>query len=91
MLASACSNKQLLFFSVAHKGFPKPENLIKVIRDQNATIGDRVFDKELDNWQKESLQKYIGGLKVEYEIPNQPDSKRTYKVNRVLGSSINQR
>ncbi|XP_075233005.1 protein argonaute-2-like isoform X4 [Lycorma delicatula] len=83
--------KPFLNVDVAHKGFPKPENLIKVIRDQNATIGDRVFDKELDNWQKESLQKYIGGLKVEYEIPNQPDSKRTYKVNRVLGSSINQR
>lgn len=37
----------------------------------------------------EKINKFLKGLKVQYEIPGQPNSKRTYRVNELAESARN--
>jgi hypothetical protein len=38
-----------------------------------------------------ALRDRVGGMKVIYQIPNQPSSKKIYKVNKIVGSALTER
>lgn len=54
-------------------------------------LQEKDLQRELEPRNKDSFQRFINGLKIEYEIPKQPQSKRTYKVNKVLNSCLRER
>lgn len=68
---------------MAHKGFPKYQLLTAYIsKEMNCPL-----DREMDQWNKNTLSNYVKGLKVDFMIPNQPNTKRTYKVAGLLESA----
>nr|WDW26278.1 AGO-2 [Amrasca biguttula biguttula] len=84
--------KPFLNIDVAHKGFPEPKNLLDVMLDIKGKGGYRdaprpdigtLQQQGLKDYEKEDFAKYIRGLKVEYMIPNQPNTRRVFKVNGV--------
>ncbi|XP_026825457.1 protein argonaute-2 isoform X2 [Ooceraea biroi] len=86
--------KPFLNVDVCHKGFPTPQNVIDLIGEFTTgggggrygdRYGGRPQEREID---KKKVEKYLKGLKVNYQIPNQPRSKRTYRVNG-LGAPAN--
>jgi len=42
---------------------------------------------EMDYWNMNVLTNYIKGLKVDFLVPNQPNTKRSYKVLGLLESA----
>lgn len=73
----------LCHFLVVHKGFPKHQLLTLYIQNElNCSLGT-----ELDFKTRNVLSNYIKGLKVDFMIPNQPNSKRTFKVVGLLDSA----
>ncbi|KAJ8880835.1 hypothetical protein PR048_017306 [Dryococelus australis] len=72
---------------VAHKGFPKNQNVVDLIGELCSC--DRRNLTYLNPFQVDDLNKYLRTLKVDYELPNQPNTKRCYKVNSVVGTPRN--
>jgi len=70
---------------VAHKGFPKHQLLTLYIANEMRCS----LDSEMDNRNLNALSSYVKGLKVDFMIPNQPNTKRTYKVNGLLENAAN--
>lgn len=68
---------------MAHKGFPKYQPLIMYIKNELKSS----LNLELDHRAHLSLLNYVKGLKVDYIIPNQPNSKRSYKVIGLLDTA----
>ncbi|KAJ8955580.1 hypothetical protein NQ318_001410, partial [Aromia moschata] len=77
--------KPFLNVDVAHKAFPKKMNVIELLLEicDSYYQGLRREDlkKPLNRDHEETLAKYIKTLKVLYEIPGHPSSKRVYRVN----------
>ncbi|XP_076281577.1 argonaute 2 isoform X2 [Lasioglossum baleicum] len=80
--------KPYLNVDVAHKGFPTPQSIIDLLldlckspRDQNPL--QHITPRDVE-YNKEKITKFLKGLKVQYEIPGQPNSKRTYRVNELV-------
>lgn len=74
------------FFLVSHKGFPKPQNVVDLMREFTAVRGQipQIPDPEEVNnrWNREKIEKFLKGLKVTYQIPGPSHStKRTYRLN----------
>ncbi|XP_015438406.1 PREDICTED: protein argonaute-2 [Dufourea novaeangliae] len=80
--------KPYLNIDVAHKGFPTPQSVINLIKDLckpprsyeplvNVTARDIQYNSE-------KITKFLKGLKVQYKIPGQESSKRTYRVNGLV-------
>lgn len=77
--------KPLLNVDVAHKSFPKNMNLLDILPE----LFDSYYQpfrredlgRPLSRQQQETLQKYIRTLRVSYEIPNHPSTRRVYRVN----------
>ncbi|KAG8228778.1 Argonaute-2 [Ladona fulva] len=67
--------KPFINVDVAHKGFPKKQKCLDVLKELCGRMDN------LDRRDQIRIEKYLKGLKVEYEIPSFPNSKRTYKVN----------
>lgn len=77
--------KPFLNVDVAHKAFPKNIGVIDALCDVLSSGYNR-FNREdlnvpLKRWDEEAFSKYIKQLRVIYEIPGQPSSKRGYRVN----------
>lgn len=72
--------KPFVNIDVAHKGFPKAQNVVDAM---NEICGSPREGNELHYTQKEDFMRFIRGLKVEYMLPNNPSSKRTYRVNNI--------
>lgn len=82
--------KPFINVDVAHKGFPAPNPLIEVVIQISG--GDKnVITRPLSADAVKNLTKYLKGLKVEYEIYNQPHTRRTYKFVKVKDSCDRQR
>lgn len=81
--------KPFVNVDVAHKGFPAPNQLLEIVlqltRDKNA-LAQRLSPDIV-----REFGKYLKGLKVEYEITNQPHTKRTFKFVKVKDSCDKQR
>jgi len=76
----------LIFFNtilVAHKGFPKHQPLISYITN------DLHCDPktEMDSQNINTLLNYVKGLKVEFMVPMQPNTKRLHKVVGIFDSA----
>ncbi|XP_076752627.1 argonaute 2 [Xylocopa sonorina] len=81
-------SRPYLNIDVAHKGFPTPQSVIDLMKEmsrnprardnsQNVTVRD--IERNRDK-----INKYLKGLKVQYELPNQPATKRTFRVNELV-------
>nr|AUM60042.1 argonaute 2 [Diabrotica virgifera virgifera] len=81
--------KPLLNVDVAHKPFPKAipviEALLEVINADryNNKLTRNDLSRPLDRRDLEVFGKYMKQLRVVYEIPNLPSSRRSYKVNGI--------
>ncbi|XP_021934924.1 protein argonaute-2-like isoform X2 [Zootermopsis nevadensis] len=82
--------KPFVNVDVAHKGFPSAKNVVDILMEicnlRHADLG-----RELSVWHKRDFMNYIRGLKVDYMLPNVPTSKRTYKVNNIVRSAVDQK
>nr|XP_018905192.1 PREDICTED: protein argonaute-3-like [Bemisia tabaci] len=80
--------KPFLNVDVAHKGFPIPTNLVEIFCQVCRLNNPR------DNFRPDDVLKFRGfvtTLKCDYEIPNTPNSRRTYRINNVGKSPANLR
>lgn len=80
--------KPYLNVDVANKGFPSEMNLIDLmaeISQQSASHMD-----ELDRNSQEAISKHIKGLKLYYEIPRQPSSRRMMRANSLISSGASE-
>jgi hypothetical protein len=68
---------------VANKGFPKYQPLVEYIRNDLRYS----LDSEMDRYGLNSLATYVKGLKVDFMIPNQPNTKRSYRVVGLFDSA----
>ncbi|KAF5277711.1 hypothetical protein FQR65_LT03691 [Abscondita terminalis] len=71
--------KPFLNVDVSHKAFPKVMPVLDMIRE----ICDRYYDIKtpLERQNFEAVDKFIRNLKVTYQIPNQPATRRVMRVN----------
>nr|AGH30327.1 argonaute-2 [Nilaparvata lugens] len=84
--------KPFLNVDVAHKGFPMGEQLLQTLcRYMRCQVNDLRNMRSLDRYVQNDFEKYIKGLKVEYQIPSRPETKRVYKVNKLVKNAIEQR
>ncbi|XP_043264089.1 protein argonaute-2 isoform X2 [Colletes gigas] len=78
---------------VAHKAFPMPQSVINLMKElcqdpRSRTPLQHVTAKDVE-YNSEKITKFLKGLKIQYEIPGQPHSKRTYRVNGLVGCPRN--
>lgn len=82
-------SKPFLNVDVAHKAFPIAQPVIDLIKE--LLVEDRYdrVDDVLRNGLRDTftLESFLKGLKVKYEIPGQPTTARNYKVIKVIGSA----
>jgi eukaryotic translation initiation factor 2C len=81
---------------VSHKGFPKSQNVIDLMQTlcsnensrgyQQPNINDPNEFLKLVQYNKDKIQKFLKNLKVTVEIPGQPTSRRTQRVNDLVKS-----
>lgn len=77
------SLKFIYIILVAHKGFPKYQPLINFITNElNSNL-----NSEMDQKNYNALASYVKGLKIDFTVPNQPNTKRSYKVVGLLDSA----
>ncbi|PNF21081.1 Protein argonaute-2 [Cryptotermes secundus] len=81
--------KPFVNFDVAHKGFPSARNVVDLILEV-CKLRHEDLQKELTIHQKEDFLNYIRGLKIDYMLPDVPTSKRTYRVNNITKSPVEQ-
>lgn len=75
--------KPFLNIDVAHKGFPKHQPLINYISNELGCD----LNSPMDNWSFNTLSTYVKGLKIDFMVPNQPNTKRSYKVVGLLDTA----
>ncbi|VVC42413.1 Hypothetical protein CINCED_3A015370 [Cinara cedri] len=75
--------KPYLNIDVVHRGFPKHQSLTSYIQNE---LNSRL-DTELDSRTLNALLSYVKGLKVDFMVPNQPNTKRSYKVGGLLDTA----
>lgn len=68
---------------MAHKGFPKHQPLLAYITNEMRCD----LNSEMDGWKLQALSSYVKGLKVDFMVPNQPNTKRSYKVIGLLDTA----
>ena len=67
---------------VAHKAFPmamRMMDIIKQIAESNSRGGAADLSRQLDNFSLTKLRTHLKGLRIAYEMPNDPASKKVYK------------
>ncbi|XP_043502637.1 protein argonaute-2-like [Polistes fuscatus] len=78
--------KPLLNIDVAHKGFPTSQNVIDVIKQFCSNCDGNISPKIISLNQKK-INIYLDKLKVHYEIPNVPTSRRTHIARGLIDES----
>lgn len=71
--------KPFLNVDVAHKAFPICQQVTELIMELYRFQEQDLKSPNVRSW--DDLSRYIKTLKVQYEIPGQPTSKRVYRVN----------
>lgn len=70
---------------VAHKGFPTAQPVINLMKELCTDPRSRTPLQSLHpndvRANSDKITKFLKGLKVQYEIPGQSNTKRTYRVN----------
>nr|XP_003707086.1 PREDICTED: protein argonaute-2 [Megachile rotundata]XP_012149383.1 PREDICTED: protein argonaute-2 [Megachile rotundata] len=84
----AIGRKAYLNIDVAHKGFPKDQSVIDLMKElckhPRATAPPETLQYQDVDRKRDDINKFLKGLKVQYELPGQPTSKRTYRVNELV-------
>lgn len=68
---------------MAHKGFPKHQPLLAYISNEMRCD----VNSEMDGRSLQELSSYVKGLKVDFMVPNQPNTKRSYRVVGLLDTA----
>ncbi|KAJ8673621.1 hypothetical protein QAD02_004883 [Eretmocerus hayati] len=77
--------KPFLNIDVAHKGFPKGQGVLDTIKNICGNAQPTADDyTTMVQRNQETIDKFLKGLKVVYQIPHIPTSRRTYRVNGLL-------
>lgn len=79
--------KPFLNVDVAHKAFPISQQVTAVIRELY-DLDEASLQRPQVDWYK--LENFIKTLKVRYEIPNQPTSRKVYRVNGLGRSPLDE-
>nr|CAD7397522.1 unnamed protein product [Timema cristinae] len=78
--------KPFINIDVAHKGFPVAQNVVSLMAEL-CKCSQQDLTRNLRPYNQEDINKYLKGLKVDYVLPNQPSSKRCYRVNKLVGAA----
>nr|CAD7264340.1 unnamed protein product [Timema shepardi] len=78
--------KPFINIDVAHKGFPVAQNVVSLMAEL-CKCNQQDLTRNLRPYNQEDINKYLKGLKVDYVLPNQPSSKRCYRVNKLVGTA----
>lgn len=73
-----------VFFTVAHKAFPKSISVIEAMKDLCADRRagpPRELTADMVSQNLDKITKYLKGLKVVFQLPNKPSTRRTVGVN----------
>ncbi|XP_070151437.1 protein argonaute-2-like isoform X3 [Polyergus mexicanus] len=80
--------KPYINIDVVHKGFPTPQSVISLMAELTRARGDPSPAEVNDRRNREKIEKFLKGLKVIYQIPGQPRTKRTYRLNGLGPNAI---
>lgn len=72
---------------MAHKGFPKDQSVIDLMKDlcrppRQSQPLETIQPRDIER-NSEKITKFLKGLKIQYELPGQPTTRRTYRVNEL--------
>ncbi|XP_012168271.2 protein argonaute-2 isoform X1 [Bombus terrestris] len=81
-------SRAYLNVDVAHKGFPKEQSVIDLMKElcQNPRTGvvlEQLTPRDI-KYNRDKITRFLKGLKVQYELQDQPASKRIYVVNGLV-------
>ncbi|XP_043510575.1 protein argonaute-2 [Frieseomelitta varia] len=83
-------SKPYLNVDVAHKGFPTEQPVINLMKEFCKNPRSDVLPADITaadiKRNGDKITKFLKGLKVQYELPGQPTTKRTYNVNGLVPS-----
>ncbi|XP_072745126.1 protein argonaute-3 [Anoplolepis gracilipes] len=79
--------KPYINIDVSHKGFPTSQP-VTCLMAELTRARDPTPEEVNKRWNREKIEKYLKGLKVIYQIPNQPRTKRTYRLNGLGPNSV---
>lgn len=81
-----CLLKGIFLFSilVAHKGFPKSQNVIDLMSELCRLRPGAALTRQDVDYNRDEIEKFLKRLKVKCEIPGQVESKRTYTINKLV-------
>ncbi|KAK1126616.1 hypothetical protein K0M31_004243 [Melipona bicolor] len=83
-------SKPYLNIDVAHKGFPTEQPVINLMKEfcknPKSNVLPEIITAADVRRNEEKITKFLKGLKVQYELPGQPTTKRTYPVNGLVAS-----
>ncbi|CAK9832129.1 Protein argonaute-2 [Anthophora retusa] len=75
-------SRPYLNIDVVHKGFPTEQSVIELMKQLCGNV-QNVTPRDVErNHMK--INKFLKGLKIQYEIPGQTQTKRTYRVNGLV-------
>ncbi|CAK9817409.1 Protein argonaute-2 [Anthophora plagiata] len=75
-------SRPYLNIDVVHKGFPTEQSVIELMKQLCGNV-QNVTPRDVErNYIK--INKFLKGLKIQYEIPGQTQTKRTYRVNGLV-------
>ncbi|XP_071857874.1 protein argonaute-2-like [Bombus fervidus] len=81
-------SRAYLNVDVAHKGFPKEQSVIDLMKElcQNPKAGAVMEHLTASDvkYNQDKITKFLKGLKVQYELQDQPSSKRVYVINGLV-------
>ncbi|KOC70760.1 Protein argonaute-2 [Habropoda laboriosa] len=75
-------SRPYLNVDVAHKGFPTEQSVIELMKQLCGNV-ENITPRDLQ-YNQDKISKFLKGLKVQYEIPGQSMTKRTYRVNGLV-------
>ncbi|KOX67889.1 Protein argonaute-2 [Melipona quadrifasciata] len=88
-------SKPYLNIDVAHKGFPTEQPVINLMKEfcknPKSNVLPEIITAADVRRNEEKITKFLKGLKVQYELPGQPTTKRTYPVNGLVAPPRNNR
>ncbi|XP_060818743.1 protein argonaute-2-like isoform X1 [Bombus pascuorum] len=84
-------SRAYLNVDVAHKGFPKEQSVIDLMKElcqnpRGGPVPEHLTARDI-RYNQDKIEKFLKGLKVHYELQGQPTSKRIYPVNGLVDSA----
>ncbi|XP_014477471.1 PREDICTED: protein argonaute-2-like isoform X2 [Dinoponera quadriceps] len=81
--------KPYLNVDVIHKAFATNQTILKLLCQLCGLREESELDEKTVMYYERDICKFLNGLKVNYALPGQPSTKRTFRVNGLGPNSIN--